>query len=245
LADTSREPGDLVPHSIWRRKAKQLWRQANLTAHALPPTLTCSASTWRKAITRESLRALVDRLFDNACQHLHSHAEPREISGADERSGQSVASACHSRRTQADSLSSGSQTAAHGPATAESAETGESAERLYSAADADRLGVPSQDMGVPQQMTVSRGKQGVWAYNAPPPKDRFPYGPLEGTLASLAESADMCPETLKGHNGETFWIKRVHGKRYQMWVADNATYADILGRFRNLSSKTMKRDQTR
>jgi hypothetical protein len=243
LADTSREPGELAPHGLWRRKLKSLWRRVGLSSDSLPESLSCRASTWRRQLTRESLRELVDALFDKTCQHLR--ASPVGVPVSQEPAQRSAQLFGGSGQTSDSSPPADKKAAAPDIGMTSPGLGGQSEAQLRRAVDSGSPGLECPTTASTGSPPVTTRKKGTWAHTEQSPKGSFPNGPLEGTLKLLAASARMHSETLKKQNGRAVWIMQVHGNRYKMWVGDNATYSEIHTRFHLLSSNATKRDQTR
>jgi hypothetical protein len=58
----------------------------------------------------------------------------------------------------------------------------------------------------------------LWYFTEdPPPESEFEFGTLEGTLKELARWLHLDRRVLKDENGNRWWIRKIHGKRWRIW----------------------------
>lgn len=52
-------------------------------------------------------------------------------------------------------------------------------------------------------------------------------GPVKSTLKKMAEWLNEDPRIVKGHNGKSLWIQKLHARQYAFWFASKKQYAEV------------------
>ena len=73
------------------------------------------------------------------------------------------------------------------------------------------------------------GRSFSWYYDTLPNKDSMhKYGPVEGTLKELVRWIGRGSQpTLRKHNGKLWWIRKVTGKKFEVWFDSQKTFAEV------------------
>jgi rubrerythrin len=82
------------------------------------------------------------------------------------------------------------------------------------------------------EYTGRLASQGKSEFSDEPPSDSpFRCGPLEGKLKDLARWMGMDQRTLKAHHRKaSWWLKRVHGSQWLLWLSTQKKLAEVNGK---------------